>query len=409
MGSSYSRSQVMKQNSRTLITAAIHRRGSMSRVQLTQATDISRTHVSDVVDELLAEGTLVETGSVSSKPGRPRVLLRINPDGPGAAGVWLSEDAIRIAVASADGEILAREIIGYETCDESLETAITAIGDGIRRCAERAGRQLESLRGVGLIISGHVDPVVSMIIRTKTPAFFIRVPIAKLISDELGVPVHIATDIRASSVAHNWYREGEERALYIWFLDGIGAAYVTDHQLFGAAHGMAPSIAHMIMGPDGPLCHCGRRACLEAYTSTFAFISYIWPDADTKNMTVHKRRELVRRGMDLINEGDTTAIGALETTTEYMGLGIANSINLFDPQVVYIGGVMMDHSPQMMMDIVRREAMKNINKSLQGVEIKVLPEIGEFGLRGAIGLVLLRPYTVFQQINTRMLQLNSAP
>ena len=226
----------MKQNSRTLITAAIHRRGSMSRVQLAQATDISRTHVSDVVDELLAEGTLVETGSVSSKPGRPRVLLRINRNGPAAAGVWLSEDAIRIGLASPDGEILSRETISYDACDDGLEAAITVIADGIRRCAERAGRQIESLRGVGLIISGHVDPVSSMIIRTKTPAFFIRVPIAKMLSDELAVPVHIATDIRASAVAHNWHHEGEERALYIWFLDGIGAAYVTDHQLFGAAH-----------------------------------------------------------------------------------------------------------------------------------------------------------------------------
>ena len=70
---------------------------------------------------------------------------------------------------------------------------------------------------------------------------------------------------------------------------------------------------------------------------------------------------------------------------------------------------MMDHSPQMMMDIVRREAMKNINKSLQGVEIRVLPEIEDFGIRGAIGLVLLRPFTMFQQVNSRMLQLNSAP
>ena len=84
--------------------------------------------------------------------------------------------------------------------------------------------------------------------------------------------------------------------------------------------------------------------------------------------------------MDLINDGDTTSIRATEITTEFMGLGIANSVNLFDPQVVYIGGVMMDHSPQMMMDIVRREAMKNINKSLQGVEIKVLPRSASSGL-----------------------------
>ena len=82
----------------------------------------------------------METGSVSSKPGRPRVLLRINPNGAAAAGVWLSEDAIRIGLASPDGEILSRETISYESCGDSLETAITVIADGIP-AMRRAGRQ----------------------------------------------------------------------------------------------------------------------------------------------------------------------------------------------------------------------------------------------------------------------------
>lgn len=399
----------MKRNSRALITAAIRKRGTMSRVQLAEITDISRTHVSDVVDELIKEGTLLEMGSVSSKPGRPRVLLSINPNGPAVAGVWLSEEAVQISIAGADGEILSRCDVSYETCTDSPEHAITGIADGIRQCAGRADRTPESLQGVGIAVSGYVEPMLRVIKRTRLNPCFLDIPIERMLGDELGVPVHIEADIRASALAHNWYSEGEDAALYIWFLDGVGAAFVTDHQLFGTSHNLAPSVGHMIMVPDGPLCQCGRRGCLQTYTSTSAFIHRVWSDTDPEKMTANMRHDLVWKGMGLAAQGDMTAIRALETTVDYMALGIANTVNLFDPQVVYIGGVMIDYSPETMMDFVRRETMKSINRPYQGVEIRMLPEVNEFVTRGALDLVLLRPYRVLQEINSKMLQLNSAP
>lgn len=401
------RSQVMKSNSRALITATIRRGGPTSRVQLAKSTGISRTHVSDVVDELIADGTLIETGCVSDKPGRPRVLLRINPNGPAAAGIWLSEEGIQIGVAAPDGEVLSRYEIAYATCTGSSEEAIAAIADGVRRCADKAGRRPDSLQGVGLAVSGWVEPVLNVIKRTRLNPCFLDVPIARMLTDQLKVPVYISADIRASALAHNWYREGEQRALYAWFMDGIGVAYVTDGQLFGSAHNMAPSVGHMIMSPDGPLCYCGRHGCLETYTTTYAFIRTIWPDIDPVSMTTAERRDLVKRGLDMAAQGDLAAIRAQESTISYMGLGIANTINLFDPQVVYIGGVLIDYSPDIMMDVIRREAMKNINRSYQGVEIRAMREVDEFGLRGALALVLLRPYRMLQEATSKMLRLDS--
>lgn len=407
MASLNGRSQVMKRNSRALITAAIRRHGEISRVQLAKSTGISRTHVSDVVDELISDGTLIETGSVSDKPGRPRVLLRINPEGPAVCGVWLSEDGIQIAIAAPDGEVISRHEIDYATCTSSSDAAIAAIADGIRRCADKAGRRLDSIAGVGVAVSGWVEPVLNVIRRTRLHSCFLDVPIARMLNDQLGVPVYINSDIRAGALAHNWHRESEQRALYIWFLDGIGAAYVTDGQLFGSAHNMAPSVGHMIMSPDGPECYCGRHGCLETYTTTYAIIHSVWPEIDADSMNTIERRELVRQAMDMAAKGDMSAMQAQQTAVSYMGLGIANTINLFDPQIVYIGGVLIDHSPDTMMDIIRREAMRNINRSYQGVEIRALHEIDEFGLRGALGMVLLRPYRMLQEVTSKMLRLDT--
>jgi predicted NBD/HSP70 family sugar kinase len=405
---STSRSQVMKRNSRALITAAIRKRGPMSRVQLAMATDISRTHVSEVVDGLIADGTLVEMGSVSSRPGRPMVLLRINPDGPGAAGVWLSENEIQVCIAAADGEIMTRDTIDYETCNDNPAHAVAAIAESVRRCAARMNRRVDSLSGVGVTVAGVVDPLLGVISHTTHEPCFAGVPIAKMLCDELGLPVYAESDIRASALVHNWHAEVVDKALYVWFMDGVGSAFVSGHQLFGAEHGLAPTVGHIIMSPEGPLCHCGRKGCLETYTSTYAFIRRIWPDLDPYRMSSHARHTQASRGLDLVAQGDTKAASALAETTRYMGWGIANAISILDPQVVHVGGLLVDYLPDMVMDLVRREVMKHIREVFRGVEIRLLPTISEFALRGAVGLVLLRPYTVLQEINSRMLQLNAA-
>ncbi len=401
------RSQVMKHNSRALITAAIRRHGPISRVQLEKVTGISRTHVSDVVDELIAAGTIIETGSVSNRPGRPRVLLCINPEGPAAAGVWLSADGIQIAVAAPDGEILSRCNIAYDTCTSSSAAAISAIASGVRSCVSEAGRPFETLEGVGVAVSGWVvEPEQGLIKRTRLDPCFLEIPIAKMLRDELGgLPVLANSDIRAGALAHNWYREDEQRAFYVWFLDGIGAAYILDGQLFGAAHNMAPSVGHMIVAPDGPLCYCGRRGCLETYTTTYAVIGGVWPEVDADSLTALERREMVLKTMEMAAQGDPRAVSARDNALEYIGLGVANAINLFDPQVVYVGGVVIDYDPDTMLETIRGEALKNTNRSYQGVEVRALREIEEFGLRGALGMILLRPYRVLQEVTSRMLRL----
>ena len=398
------RSQLMKRNSRSLILYCVSRCAKASRGQIVELTGLSRAHAYDVVDELIAEGELIETESVSIGRGRPTVFLKINPNCASAAGVWLAEDSIEIGLANATGETIARESLTYSS---NPIDDIDAAASAIQKCAEHAGKSMRSVRGIGIVAAGLVDPSMGVIFHTTHDTGFGGIPIVKLFHDRTGLPVFADTDIRAAALADQWYKVEYERVLYVSFCDGIGAAYVTGRELFGNAHGEAPGVAHLIIDRNGPLCECGKRGCLQTYTSNHTFINKLWPNVDVNRLSTQERREMVRRGVDMATAGDFDAIAAVSGIAEYMGFGIANVVNMLDPQVVYVAGTLIDYIPDIVMSMIRRNAMPYINEVFYGVEIKPLPTLHEFEMKGAFGLVLFSQFrSLSQDINTRFLALN---
>ena len=398
------RSQLMKRNSRSLILYCVSRCTKTSRGQIIELTGLSRSHAYDVVDELIAEGELIETESVSVGRGRPTILLKINPNCASAAGVWLAEDSIEIGLANATGETIARESLPYTS---NPINDIDAAARAIEKCAEKARKSIKSVRGVGIVAAGLVDPSMGVIFHTTHDTGFGGIPIVKMFHERTNLTVFADTDIRAAALADQWYKMEYERVLYISFCDGIGAAYVTGRELFGNAHGEAPGVAHLIIDRNGPLCMCGKRGCLQTYTSNQTFINKLWPNVEIGSLNTQEQNELVKRGVDMAIAGDLDAVAAVSSVAEYMGFGIANVINMLDPQVVYVAGTLIDYIPDIIMSMIRRNAMPYINEAFYGVEIKSLPELHGFEMKGAFGLVLFSQFRALSKdINSRFLALS---
>ena len=391
----------MKRNSRSLIMYCISRSQKLSRGEIVELTGLSRAHVCGVVDELIAEGELIETGSVSVGRGRPTVLLEINPDSVSAAGVWLAEDLIEVGVAGATGDILARDSLSYSG-DPAKD--MDAIAQAIQMCALQAGKSIETMRGVGIVVAGLVNSNLGLICYTTHDNGFEGVPIGKLFNEKIGLPVFVDTDIRAAALADQWYGDKNERVLYISFCDGVGAAFVNERELFGSAHGEAPGVGHITIDRNGPLCECGKRGCLQAYTSNHTLIRSLWPDVDPKKLAPQELRDMVKKAVDLAAQGDYDAVSKISEIAEYIGLGISIAVNMLDPQTVYVAGTLLDCIPDVMMNMIRREAMPRITHVFQGVEIKPLTHLQEFEFKGAFGLVLLNQFrSINQDINTKFM------
>ena len=389
-----SRSELMKRNSRSLIMYSVSKGSRVTRAQIIKETGLSRAHACGVVDELIAEGELIETGSVSAGRGRPTIILEVNHNNVTAGGVWLAEDFIEVGIARATGEILARQTLPYSG---NPSDDIDAIADAISACAGQAGRPMETLRGIGVVVGGLVNPALGLICITTHDHGFVGVPIAKLLSEKTGIPVYADTDIRAAAVAHQWHNAKSERVLYVQFGDGVGAAFVVGGEVFGGAHGAAPLLGYTPIGlQDGGF--------LEPHVSNFALVESLWPDVVAEHLPANQLRDMVGQGLDLVARGDHAAVAAITTIAEYMGLGVAVGISMLDPQKVFITGTLIDSFPDMMVDIIRRSAMPRIDHLFRGVDIQPLVGWREFEFRGAFGLVLFNGFrAINRDMNAKMI------
>lgn len=373
-----SRSELMKRSSRSLIMMCVGRTSGVSRSDIVRETGLSRAHVYAVVDELIAQGELIETGSVSAGRGRPKTLLEVNVNSTYVGAVWLAEDHIEVAIAGATGRTLARQTLQYSG-DSAND--VDSIASAFAACAAQARVCTKRVRGVGVVVAGLVNPALGLICAATHKHYgFVGVPIAKVLQEKLGVPVVADTDIRAAAVADRCYSRESERVLYVQFGEAVGAAFVISGELFGGAHGAAPLLGYAPI-LDG--------ISLEKCTSDYAFVDALWPDLGARTLAPEQFREMVRRGIDLATRGDARAVGAVKQIAKYMGFGITVALSMLDPHKIRITGTLIDCFPKLMVDIIRREALSSVDPLLTGVDIQPLVGWTDFGLRGAYGLVLL--------------------
>lgn len=401
MASAYNRSEQAKRSSLAQITLQVHRNGPISRAELAKATGFSLTHICRIVDDLLAQGELVETSVVAGPRGRPKVMLDINADGPPAAGFRLGPETAEIAVADPRGHILARRTVPYDSDNEPPDQMISSIAQGIQRCTKAAGKDPKTLRGVGVSVAGLADPLLGVLDGLTNRRGWEGVPVAHMLEQEMGVPVYVDNDVRAGALAAQWFGDAASNSgsLYVYVSEGIGAAYVHgDGELLRGTHDAACLLGHITVEPNGPACGCGNDGCLEAVACDVAFIKHIWPDLTktTSQMSVSERTRQVRRGVELASRGDVIASAALVTVTRYLGIGVASAVSMYDPRAVFVFGTLVDIAPDLVIDLIRREALKHVWPRAKGVEIQPLMHWQEFLVRGSVGLVQWQRYRAMQ-------------
>ncbi len=353
---------------------------------------LSMPCICDLVDELIADGKLIETGTVSGARGRPRVMVDINPNGAPIAGAFVALTSAEIVVANSAGDFLTRRTVSIDPTNSTPKECIASIVNGIERCVEAAQKEVGSLSGVGLSISDIVNHVLG-IVESSNESFtwWDGLPVTDMVSEALGVPVYADHDMRAAAVTSEWFSvDTRGNAAYISIGNGIGFAFVEPHGVLRGTHDMAGQLEHITVDPDGPMCNCGNRGCLRVTGTDTSFVRRIWPDlpADFNDMPLAERAVLMQRGLDLAMSGDRKAMSALQYSLKNLGQGVANVINMLDPRVVYILGNLIDPAPDLISDMIRKEALQRVIKQLRGTEIKAIPDWLTFELRGSIGLVL---------------------
>lgn len=253
-----------------LVLRAIYDRSAVSRAELARVTGLTRTSVSALTVELLAERLIEEVGRGPSTGGKAPILLRVRAEGRHLIGLDLGESAFNGAVVDLRGNIVRSLSLPLEGRDG--EEAVQLVFSLIEGLAGDNGKS--PLLGIGVGAPGLVDSRTGNV-RWAVNLAWENLPLGQMIEERFGVPVVVANDSQAAAFAELTFgMESRPGNLVVVRVGrGIGAGIILNGQLFEGDGSGAGEIGHTIFGEGRERCRCGRIGCLETIASMRAMVA----------------------------------------------------------------------------------------------------------------------------------------
>ncbi len=385
--------ELAKQVNRYLVYEFVRTAGTTSRVQIARATRLSKPTVSAIVAELIQEGYLREVGSRATHVGRPRSLLEFNPQARYAVGAEIGGQACQVVLIDLQANVLQSVIIPLPGLD--VETVLRALVDGVRQAVQSVDAQ--QVLGVGVGVPGLIDPSKNLVTYSVVLGWQEAVPLGDLLSHQLGLRVTLLHRVMAAAWGEKWYGAGQQadHLLYIRVGSGVAAGLILNGQLYLGQTANAGEFGHMTILPDGPLCNCGNQGCIAALVSSQALIVRARhllrtgvPSALSELTQHHLDRLTLEHLIQVALDGDPVAAQVIREAGEYLGIAVANLVNLLNPGLVIIGGPLSQAGP-LLFDALRAEVRRRALSSLLAVaEIIPSPLGSQAAAVGAAGLIL---------------------
>lgn len=314
---------------RRLILNLLRNRGPISRAEMAQLTGLSPAAVTFVVAELMEEALVVEREAVSGATGRRPVPVDINYEAHLALGFKLNRHSINCVLTDLATTPLA--LLDAEVADTRPEGMIETIAATIPQLLARAGRQEREIRGIGVSIPGEIDPATGMCI--QSPRFGWKdLPFAELLAERVHVPVWIDDDVNAFAVAQKLFGVGRDHSNFAALAigAGIGCSLVIKGEIYHGSHSAAGKMGHITSVANGRLCECGRHGCLMAHAAE-PFMLDEWQSRTGSKISRDAFASAVEQRDDL-------ALSILADCGSRIGRHLADMVNLFDPEVIVVGG-----------------------------------------------------------------------
>jgi predicted NBD/HSP70 family sugar kinase len=355
-------------------------RGPLSRRDAARLTGLSPASVTKLVKPMISHGYLVEDDREAGVPGRPQIPLRVDPDRHYAVGLKLMNSEIVGVVVDLHAEVQSSHRMKFG--DNTLDGVLSAVEETTAILLDRSPIPRDRLLGVGIGLGGHVDGPTGML--HHSPFFEWRdVPLAKLVSERLNLPVVIENDVNALAVAEQWFGAGAAFSTFLVVTvgAGIGAGLVLDGKLWHGISGAAGEFGHMIVEPGGPECHCGKRGCLESVASDTAIVRGM---ADVAGSRVTKVSQVAA----LAHAGDEDARRVFTQAGVALGRAIAALLNLLNPPMVILSGEGLAAS-DLFIDALRIEVERDaFSTAARDCTLLVRPQPDETWARGAAATML---------------------
>ena len=312
----------------------------------------------------------------------------------GIIGIDIGGTKISVSLGTRKGKILAKKVFSSgngKRVKDSIERIESSVSSLLSECRFKK----QQLAGIGVAVPGVIHPHSQVIQKSPNLPSWEGFPLRSVLMRRFKLPVIIENDANAAALGEQYFGSGRgvRDFLYLTVSTGIGGGIVANGALIRGEGGMAGEVGHMTLVKNGLRCHCGKRGCLEAYSSGTAIAGHVKRalKAGAKS-NYFKNIKLSKITGQLVSEAarvrDTVAIQARRLAADYLGMGLANLINLLNPKRIILGGGVMenvDHFWQPMMKAVRQEAWPMALRSCRIMRSKLRKNVGDLG---AMALIL---------------------
>ena len=263
-----------------------------------------------------------------------------------AIGVDLGGTNLRFGLVREDKKIISRRRTGT-MATEGVEIVIERLTSGIQTLAMRAESLGLEVAGIGIGVPGIISAREGVVRLSPNLPGWKDTPLRARLQESFPYPVYIENDANAYALGEYWFGAGKdaESMVCITLGTGVGGGIILDGHIWRGADGMAGEAGHITVNPDGPLCPCGNRGCLERYSSATAVMEMAQSAAAGSGKTAIKA--LLKNGTltpetiaDAAKKGDRTAARIYSEAGKYLGIAIADLIDLLNMECVVIGGGM---------------------------------------------------------------------
>lgn len=329
----------LRKSNRARALWELYMNGPLTRQEVGAAAGVSPATVSNLVGELLEQGVVIEVGLEDSNGGRPRGLLQVNPEYGFVVGVDVGETAFLVELFDLSMKVRASHVSTTELARLDPQDVVDRVHEGIASVIAQAGVRSEQILGVGVGVPGLVEHGNDAVVHGQSVGWD-AVPLGAMLRDGMDLPLLIDNGAKTLGQAEKWFgaARGSDNAVIVLLGIGVGTSIISNGELYRGSTSSAGEWGHTTVMVDGRQCRCGAVGCLEAYVGAEAIVARY--DALKRRRVEIKPRELEARVAAIVTAepSDKAAAKVLDETATYLGAGIADLVNLFNPERVVVGG-----------------------------------------------------------------------
>ncbi|MEC3773305.1 MULTISPECIES: transcriptional repressor XylR [Bacillus] len=330
----------VKKVNQKLLLNEILKNSPISRAKLSEMTGLNKSTVSSQVNTLMKENLVFEIGQGQSSGGRRPVMLVFNKKAGYSVGIDVGVDYINGILTDLEGTIVLDQHHHLE-CN-SPEITKDILIEMIHHFIANMPQSPYGLIGIGICVPGLIDKNQKIVFAPNSN--WRDIDLKSFIQKKFNVPVFIENEANAGAYGEKVFgaAKNHDNMIYASIGTGIGIGVIINNDLYRGVGGFSGEMGHMTIDFNGPKCSCGNRGCWELYASEKALI---------KSLKTKEKKVSTQDIIDLAHLNDIGTLHALQNFGFYLGIGLTNILNTFNPQAIILRNSIIESHPMVLHSI----------------------------------------------------------